>query len=170
MCRRDRPVDAFELAHRCCRDCERTRAAGAKRCALCKEVKPSADFYERALTVDGLESKCKACISEKDRNRNVTPAARQRNRELKYRRKYGITIADYEAMLISQGNSCAICRRAPEGTERLQVDHDHTTGHVRALLCLQCNALLGQAHDDTAVLMAAVRYLERHRHESTLGS
>ena len=63
----------------------------------------------------------------------------QRNSAL--RRYYGITIADYNAMLEEQRGCCALCGK-PVG-EKLAVDHDHTTGRVRGLLCILCNSLLG---------------------------
>ena len=82
-------------------------------------------------------------------------------------REYGITMAEYQTMHAAQSGLCLICQR-PEmkvhrsGTPfRLVVDHDHATGRVRGLLCAKCNHLLGMAHDDPAVLTAAIAYLER---------
>nr|WP_246078449.1 endonuclease VII domain-containing protein [Modestobacter excelsi] len=62
-------------------------------------------------------------------------------------------------MLNDQGGLCAICREAPAE----QVDHDHDTNAVRALLCFNCNGGLGQFRDDPAVLRAAADYVEHHR-------
>lgn len=58
-------------------------------------------------------------------------------------REYGITLAEYEAMLESQNGVCARCRKPP-GALRLAVDHDHETGRVRKLLCGPCNTWLGR--------------------------
>jgi len=60
-------------------------------------------------------------------------------------RNYGLSIAQYNAMLLAQGGRCAICGTdKPKGNgKRLQVDHNHETGKVRALLCLKCNTSLG---------------------------
>lgn len=62
---------------------------------------------------------------------------------------YGITMADYQAMVEAQGGGCAICRRphmalSSTGTPRpLHVDHDHATGRIRGLLCGSCNTHVG---------------------------
>ncbi len=72
---------------------------------------------------------------------------------------YGITGEQYEALLAHQGGVCFICQKKPL-SKRLAVDHDHTDGWVRGLLCRRCNhRLLGSAHDGTAILLRAVDYL-----------
>lgn len=79
---------------------------------------------------------------------------------------YGLSLEEYKAMVKSQNNRCAICdgkekRKSPNGKiKRLSVDHDHSTGRVRGLLCSDCNALLGLANDSTSVLLNAVDYLK----------
>lgn len=67
--------------------------------------------------------------------------SRERAREARLMKKYGLTIRAYDLMLLNQGGACAICRRFPK-TKRLNVDHDHTTGQVRGLLCYVCNKKL----------------------------
>lgn len=75
----------------------------------------------------------------------------------KMRGKYNLSSDQYRSMLDAQGHRCAICRRIPDGW---QVDHDHTTGAVRGLLCKSCNTTLGMVHDDPDVLRAAAAYVE----------
>ncbi|HET9945169.1 MAG TPA: endonuclease VII domain-containing protein, partial [Actinomycetes bacterium] len=58
-------------------------------------------------------------------------------------RTYGITEADVAAMLAAQHGVCAICQAA----DAAHIDHDHTTGAVRGMLCFRCNAALGQLDD-----------------------
>lgn len=63
-----------------------------------------------------------------------------------YRKRYGITLEDYERMLREQGGRCRICRADKQGKKadrRFHVDHDHGTGKVRGLLCTRCNVSLG---------------------------
>jgi Recombination endonuclease VII len=72
-------------------------------------------------------------------------------------KRYGITPAEYDALLAKQNGACAICRRRPKG--RLCVDHCHVTGMVRGLLCKECNGALGYLKDDQASLVAALAYL-----------
>lgn len=84
-------------------------------------------------------------------------------REWNLRTKYGIGIADYERMLASQDGGCATCG-APEAAERLgrlAVDHCHTTGAVRGLLCSRCNVSIGQARDSADLLRSMAAYLDR---------
>lgn len=95
---------------------------------------------------------------------------RQKNkaglRDRHLRRKYGLSSAEYEQMLVAQSGLCAICRE-PEtyvgrhGTPKLAVDHDHQTGVVRGLLCWNCNVTIGKMGDDPKLLRAAADYLER---------
>jgi hypothetical protein len=74
-------------------------------------------------------------------------------------RKYGITTAEYDALLARQNGGCAICRRRPKENERLCVDHCHITGLIRGLLCHSCNIALGRFRDDQTSLIAALAYL-----------
>jgi hypothetical protein len=89
-------------------------------------------------------------------------ARRSSRRRRALKRKYGITSADYEALLSAQGGVCAICGLPPKQNKRLHVDHDHSTAQVRGLLCHNCNLILGLAHDSEAVLLRATLYLEEN--------
>jgi hypothetical protein len=73
------------------------------------------------------------------------------------KRRYGISRADYAALLARQGGVCAICGKPPEKT--LCVDHCHSTGRIRGLLCRKCNFGLGCYAEDQAALIAALAYL-----------
>src|SRR5262249_52903505 len=73
--------------------------------------------------------------------------------------QYGLTPADYAAMLKRQGGRCAICRERPG--HRLYVDHCHVTGRVRGLLCIRCNFAVGLFKDRPDLLRAGAVYLER---------
>lgn len=82
-------------------------------------------------------------------------------REAYLLRKFGITQADYDAMLAEQGGGCALCgKTAQRYTTYLHVDHDHATGRIRGLLCDQHNLILGRFNDDPAQLRRAADYLE----------
>lgn len=79
--------------------------------------------------------------------------------------EYGITLADYDVMLIKQGGLCKICKRSDPCTPKkvlsgvFAVDHDHNTGKVRGLLCFPCNAGLGKFQDKVEILQYAIDYL-----------
>lgn len=91
-------------------------------------------------------------------------------------RKYGMDRERYETMLADQEGACAICKKFPEekfstkvgsggipaAQRKLQVDHNHTTDAVRALLCWACNTGLGHFGDDPDLLIAAAKYLMKH--------
>ncbi len=70
--------------------------------------------------------------------------------------RYGLTVAQYRALLDEQRHSCAIC-----GTQekKLTVDHCHSTRVVRGMLCVNCNVGLGHFRDSVELLAAAIRYL-----------
>ena len=79
------------------------------------------------------------------------------------RRKYGITVADFDAMILSQGNKCAICGDGPNGNPMHfpHIDHCHTTNKVRGLLCRKCNHAVGLLKDDPKIFLAGAAYLQR---------
>jgi hypothetical protein len=76
-------------------------------------------------------------------------------------RKYGISIEEYNKLLMLQNNSCSICKTStPNRGGLFVVDHNHFTGEVRGILCNNCNVSLGLAGDSIEVLEAMIRYLE----------
>jgi hypothetical protein len=76
-------------------------------------------------------------------------------------RMFGITVEDFERMANAQGGVCAICRRPQRAKNKrnLCVDHDHTSGRVRGLLCSQCNKAIGLFGESPEVLSRAIDYL-----------
>lgn len=83
---------------------------------------------------------------------------REYHRSWKMRTRYGITVEEYETMLVEQDGRCAICGSAESRGRggRLSVDHNHETGEVRGLLCQPCNLALGTLEQH---LSAAFVYL-----------
>ena len=117
-----------------------------KKCPKCLRIKHLTHHGEREL--------CKRCY-EKDRQGDLA---------LQLRVLYGITLDDFHAMLDQQSGLCALCGRPPRKREkRLRVDHDHTTGKVRGLLCNACNSALGLLQDSPDLLRKAADYIERQR-------
>ena len=81
------------------------------------------------------------------------------NRRGHLRRKYGLTIDEFEFLRVVQGDRCAICNELdPAG---LHIDHDHETGSIRGLLCGKCNKAIGLLREEPALFDAASRYLQR---------
>lgn len=142
---------------------DRRRAEGARRrvrlaavaamppaskiCSTCRSEKPAAEFYAMSASLDRLQSACRPC--------NLASS-----RDAYLRREYGIGQVQYDALLEAQGGVCAICS---ENRELLAVDHDHTTGEVRGLLCNPCNRGIGLLKDDPDRMLAAAMYVLANR-------
>lgn len=92
--------------------------------------------------------------------RNMDPTDRRRdNRNRMLKSRYGITLEQFDAALAAQDGVCKVCA----STDDFHVDHDHSSGRVRGILCGPCNRMLGMARDDIAVLEAAIRYLKEQK-------
>lgn len=115
-----------------------------KTCKKCKLEKPL-DRFEKTRNT------CKDC-------RRHTP---EYNRNWKYKKKYGITLDEYNEILEAQGGKCYICKTTEPGGAgySFTVDHNHETKEVRGLLCCNCNRGLGYFRDNPATLLAAAQYL-----------
>ena len=135
--------------------------ADEKRCRKCGEIKPLTDFR-------ASRPKCRACEREEARDwyRTNRDLAIPRQRDRRILRLYGISAEEYAARLLEQHGVCAVCHQ-PETSIRkgvvmqLSVDHDHADGHVRGLLCNNCNRMLGLAEDSQERLKQLLYYLEQ---------
>jgi len=131
------------------RNPNRDAPPGTRWCPGCVEYLSLAMFHSGARS-------CKEC-------RKST----LRSSSLKY--KYGITPGQYDELLVSQGDACAICLRVLK-TRHYAVDHNHKTGEVRGLLCSTCNKdILGKSKDDPAMLRRAADYLEQPPARAVIG-
>lgn len=136
---------------------------GEHECAQCQRVLPGTEFYWDK-TKGRLVNRCIACVAERGKARwDRTGRARQRTKMLE--RQYGLTDAEYDALSKTQGGVCAICRTmgppVRNDTPRLAVDHCHTSGEVRGLLCANCNRGIGLFADSPERLAAAISYLSK---------
>jgi hypothetical protein len=122
-----------------------------KRCKHCGEEKTLDDFYADRKAKDGRRPECKAC--------NLAARAAKYAAHLK--RKFGITLADYDRLLDGQGGVCAICGESRPEERTLHVDHDHVSGAIRGLLCFRCNNSLGDLREDVELFRRATDYLDR---------
>ncbi len=95
--------------------------------------------------------------------RNYRKRYPDKRRESDFKRQYGITLHDYDAILRLQNGGCAICEQVAAPSKRLVVDHDHVTGKVRGLLCDKHNRALGFFGDDAEMLTRAAMYLTEHQ-------
>jgi hypothetical protein len=88
-------------------------------------------------------------------------------RHWKMKSKYGIGLFDYRKMYANQSGKCAICNdeKSDYGKNGLVIDHCHSKGHIRELLCGKCNTGLGHFNDDINRLTNAMEYLIKHTKE-----
>ncbi len=88
-------------------------------------------------------------------------AARKRAWKLKV--QYGLTPEAFDTLLRDQGGLCAVCRTSNWGHDGPMVDHDHTSGKVRGILCLGCNSAEGHLKSDPVRARALADYMEKEK-------
>lgn len=162
-------------------------------CTRCGVPQLDDCFRKNARYRDGLTTWCKDCASaydkahyqaHKSRRRSLGAIWRRNNKgkarsyELKYlqkhptrarnkwyMRKYGLTVQQVEDMIAGQGGKCAICQLTPTGNRQAgwHVDHDHSTGKVRGMLCYRCNLTLGISQEDIFRLQRCLFYIRYHK-------
>ena len=130
-----------------------------KQCSKCEEIKAKTDFSSDKTKKDGLQSSCKDCASVS--HKEYYQANKEKMEEYRLKYKFGITQDEYDLNLELQDDACKICKvDASEFTSKLAVDHCHTTGELRGLLCPSCNTGLGQFRDNIEFLKEAIEYLQ----------
>lgn len=132
-----------------------------KQCRVCGKTKPVSDFYKRTKAKDGYQSRCKDCSNEdvktwRNHHYNTGTVQSIRRKVLQTARKYGVTPEQQDALHEAAGGKCGICAQS---TQQLVIDHCHTTGEVRGLLCNNCNTGLGMFKDNPQYLRKAINYL-----------
>ena len=134
-----------------------------RKCKKCNTTKPLTDFYKTGRkSGDERAYECKECIKAHIKATRLADPQRAKDRDL--RRMYGISLADFNRMVLAQGNKCACCGTDEPGGKHntWMVDHDHTTGDVRQLLCKDCNIVLGIVEDSPEHLHKLINYVLRH--------
>lgn len=156
-----------------------------KFCNACKTTKClEEDFGKDSWAPSGYTDYCRECRNSrarryaaktglyKTRNAKLAeykigyykrPEVVARMRDQWFRKQYGISLKEYDALLKKQGRKCAVCSAKSGETriKRLAVDHCHETNVVRGLLCQRCNRAIGLLGDDRAILEKAIVYLSR---------
>ena len=162
-----------------------------KSCTVCKILKSVSEFYPNSKGKNGLQSWCKQCASEKNRdhrirnpdkeqarqkkihqNRKTDPVLRDKRLKDHLRLKFKMTLEEYNDKLKEQSGTCAICKKTC--FKRLSVDHDHSCcpyakNHkccgscTRGLLCSKCNHALGLFMDSIDILKQAIQYLDKYK-------
>lgn len=123
-------------------------------------------YLTREMTIPNLprlEDKghcrwCKIDLVDPHPNRRFCSVA-CKHRATDVKQKYGLTVEQYDWLLLHQNGTCPICKQA---LETPIVDHRHDTSEVRGLLCWHCNLALGHIQDDAMVITGLIKYLESH--------
>lgn len=139
-----------------------------KKCCICKTFKSVNEFYKDRRSKDGYRYECIPCRKIKEKSYYYADKSKSRKRIRKY--LYGVSNEEFIGMYNNQNKKCKICSMDLElEYGRLKntchIDHDHNTGKVRSLLCLQCNSLLGMARDNKEILLRAAIYLKGFEYE-----
>lgn len=131
-----------------------------KVCSRCKASFPLGDFYKNKQHSSGYKSACKKCSSKdfrKWRHSNIEEIRKQ-DRVTYYVRKYGMDKNKALALVQDRTGLCEICNSEVE----LVVDHNHTTGQVRGMICSHCNSALGYSRESPLILQEIISYLEKY--------
>ena len=146
-----------------------------KKCSKCKIDKPHSDYFKDNKRKIGIRCKCKDCCKQETiewriKNRSeyngYTAMWRSKNPDKQHatdiKRNYGLSIEDYNRMLVEQECKCKICGKQHDPSKkrgRLYVDHNHKNGKVRGLLCSGCNTAIGNMKDDVSLILKAIEYI-----------
>nr|BDD47441.1 hypothetical protein 18 [Pelagibacteraceae bacterium] len=134
-----------------------------KKCTCCGETKPITDFYKRKSRRDGegLVPTCKLCTIERSRKRyHSNPDEINDRRAAK---TYNTTVEHIKQMREEAGGICQCCGKPGEGHyKRLVIDHCHSTGKIRGLICQKCNTVLGLVKDRIEVLQNLQNFIETY--------
>jgi len=184
-CHEVKPLEEYHKNHRAydgrlprCKVCVRERANGVREarreevrnglltppeekvCGKCTELKPATQFTVNYNQPDTLSPHCKECVLD-----GRTSKSREQQRRSRLKIAHGMTLEQFDAILKVQGGTCDICRGTNWGGgaggkwSNPVVDHCHEKGHIRGLLCSNCNTGLGMFGDSPVNLGDAVLYL-----------
>jgi hypothetical protein len=119
-----------------------SRVPASKCCPMCLQALPASDFSRHKLSWDGLRTYCRSC-----------------ERVVRRSGKYGLPREAVEDMLSRE--ACESCGGQFAGDSEKHIDHRHSDGAVRGVLCQRCNTTIGQCEESPEVLRLIAEYLER---------
>lgn len=136
-----------------------------------KPGKVGTDGYVRKTIC--YKSKCKDCLRKEQRQKyheledDVKVQRRKNNRcntfewrqQYRLKNRFGLTTEEFSAMVLEQNNKCKICECEMDTP---QIDHNHTTGKIRSLLCRSCNTSLGLVKENTKILYNMISYINAY--------
>jgi hypothetical protein len=134
-----------------------------RKCAKCKEEKNTLDFHKNKSDKSGFHHYCKKCNSEQKKYGYINnPNYKLTSKKGFYKHIYNTTIEEVDLALKRQEYKCSICKNEIDLLNKTAViDHNHTTGNFRSLLCYRCNTGLGQFKENIEYLKSAINYIEK---------
>ena len=138
-------------------------SSGERNCRLCRQI-TSHNYI--------TNNKAKIQARQLEWSRNNKERKWRTGQKHRLMKLYGLTLEALDALWSEQAGTCAICGEKPEHSPvksrrphwlSLYIDHDHSTGKVRGLLCWHCNCALGHFRDNEKTLLAAISYLQQPR-------
>jgi len=160
-------------------------------CTKCNEQKPNSEFSKNITRKTGHNSYCKLCHKnyvakhyqknkktyfEKAEDWKTNNPQKRKDVVNKYAKKnpeklknnslkslYGITLEEFHNKLSLQQHKCAICNNEFKNSKDAHMDHCHTSGNTRDILCMSCNIGLGYFKDSVPIILAASQYLIKHQ-------
>lgn len=141
--------------------------------SICKECQKITDSYYRKKNAKSIKTQKEIYQAKPEVKATRAKQARERRNpwsdyidfELRVCRQFKLSVEDYINIQDKQKGCCDICGNSlynSESKRNAHIDHNHTTGKVRALLCSHCNHTIGYCLEDIERLKAAIKYLERH--------
>ena len=145
-----------------------------KICTKCSEEKSLTEFNKKKDNKDNLSNRCRTCTNKYGREYYKNNPEKQREKSKLWHKnnrertknnilklKFGINLEEYRSILKKQNYCCNICGvNEKDLNQSLSVDHCHTTGKIRGLLCNICNVSLGGFKDSKKILQKAMDHLD----------
>ena len=152
-CEKKLPSTRFYKGRNDCKDCRKKYMDDYR-----KKRNYNKMYYEQ-----NKEKDKKRCLENYYKNKD-NPEKKLKWRENQLKVKYNMTLDDWNSMYEDQDYRCAICRTDnPKGQGILHVDHCHSSGNIRGLLCHHCNIALGSFSDSIETLENAIEYLKKYK-------
>lgn len=128
----------------------------SKICGKCKEEKLISEYYKmrgEGLRKSDYNSFCKYCHNRRSPKEQVM----QRNAKARIKREFGLSIEEYRQYFEDADYKCSVC----DSKHKLVLDHCHSTGIIRGVLCHNCNTALGHVKDNILILKGLINFLEK---------
>lgn len=133
-------------------------------CIRCEKILPREAFGFSKSSKYHLKTICRKCTTKDHAIWMRKTTSKPKSREYRLKRVYGITQVDFETMLIRQNKLCANCAEVLENKsmgKSICIDHNHTTGRVRGILCHKCNSMSG-AIERPGFLKEVMQYFAKY--------